>query len=163
MKKIISFAFLICMISFATAQQVTMYPTNWFVGMKLNKVQVLLRSTDPSFSKAKFEVKYPGVTLTKTHSFTNGKYVALDLTIAPTAKVGNVKISATNAGTVIVYDWALLNRTEPNLHKVCEAKMRFIYSCQTALATPIKPMMPLKICAIVLPMQVIYSFVMEEI
>ena len=114
MKKIISFTFLICIISFATAQQVTMYPTNWFVGMKLNKVQLLLRSTDPSFSKAKFEVKYPGVTLTKTHSFTNGKYVALDLTIAPTAKAGNVKINASIAGKVTVFDWALLNRREGN-------------------------------------------------
>jgi hypothetical protein len=114
MKKMISFVTFVCFVNFLFAQQVSMYPTNWFVGMKLNKVQVLLRSTDPSFSKAKFEVKYPGVTLTKTHSFTNGKYVALDLTIAPTAKAGNVKISATSAGKVTVYDWALFNRREGN-------------------------------------------------
>ena len=50
MKKIISFAFLICMISFATAQQVTMYPTNWFVGMKLNKVQLLEKQFLTKFS-----------------------------------------------------------------------------------------------------------------
>ncbi len=114
MKKIISFIFLLCSVSFAIAQAVTMYPTNWFVGMKLNKVQLLLRSDDPNFSKAAFSVKYPGVTLTKTHSFTNGKYVALDVTIAPTAKAGTVKISATGAGKVTVYDWALLNRREGN-------------------------------------------------
>ena len=114
MKKIISFVTFVCFVNFVFAQQVSLYPTNWFVGMKLNKVQLLLRSDDPNFSEATFAVKYPGVTLTKTHSFTNGKYVALDLTIAPTVKAGNVKISATNAGKVSVYDWALLNRREGN-------------------------------------------------
>ena len=114
MKKVISIVWFVCIAIIGTAQQVTMYPTNWFVGMKLNKVQILLRSSDAGFSKATFEVKYPGVTLTKKHTFTNGKYVALDVTIAPTAKVGTVKISATNAGKVTVYDWALLNRREGN-------------------------------------------------
>ena len=92
MKKIISFVFLVCSVSFAFAQTVTMYPTNWFVGMKLNKVQLLLRSDDPNFSKATISVKYPGVTLTKTHVFANGKYVALDVTIAPTIKPLNFSL-----------------------------------------------------------------------
>ena len=37
------------------------YPSNWFVNMKYNKVQVLLRSADADFSKATIAINYPGV------------------------------------------------------------------------------------------------------
>ncbi len=37
------------------------YPSNWFVNMKYNQVQVLLRSTDADFSKATIAINYPGV------------------------------------------------------------------------------------------------------
>ena len=35
------------------------YPSNWFVQMKWNKVQVLLRATDADISKATVSVNYP--------------------------------------------------------------------------------------------------------
>lgn len=34
------------------------YPPHWWVDMKLNTVQVLVRSTDPTFSKQTFTVNY---------------------------------------------------------------------------------------------------------
>ncbi|MFM7428272.1 MAG: cyclomaltodextrinase N-terminal domain-containing protein [Flammeovirgaceae bacterium] len=40
------------------AQSIEVYPPHWWVGMKLNTVQVLLRSTDPTFSMQTFIVNY---------------------------------------------------------------------------------------------------------
>ena len=45
------------------------YPSNWFVNMKYNKVQVLLRSADADFSKTTIAINYPGVQLQKNPSF----------------------------------------------------------------------------------------------
>ena len=54
------------------------YPSNWFVNMKYNKVQVLLRSADADFSKSTIAVNYPGVQLKKTHHFSQKNRVPPD-------------------------------------------------------------------------------------
>ena len=71
---------------------IELYPTSWFVGMKWNKVQLIVRNTTTDFSNAKLSVNYAGVQLIKVHAFENKKYIALDLVISPTAKPGKVKI-----------------------------------------------------------------------
>ena len=71
------------------------YPSNWFVNMKYNQVQVLLRSVDADFSKATIAVNYPGVKVKKIHHFENGHYIAVDLEIVATAKPGNVQLKIT--------------------------------------------------------------------
>jgi hypothetical protein len=45
------------------------YPSNWFVNMKYNQVQVLLRSAVADFSKASIEINYTGVKVQKIHHF----------------------------------------------------------------------------------------------
>jgi hypothetical protein len=55
------------------------YPSNWFVNMKYNKVQVLLRSADANFSKATIAINYAGVRVQKIHHFENGHYIAVDI------------------------------------------------------------------------------------
>jgi glycosidase len=86
------------------------YPSNWFVQMNYNKVQVLLRSTEINFSKATVKVNYPGVQLKKTHAFENKHYIALDIDISALAKPGNVSFAITADGKTTQMNWPLLPR-----------------------------------------------------
>ena len=86
------------------------YPGNWFVNMKYNKVQVLLRSVDADYSKATIVVNYPGVKVQKTHHFENGHYIAVDLEIGAMAKPGNVQFKITASGKTSNFNWPLLPR-----------------------------------------------------
>ena len=86
------------------------YPSNWFVNMKYNQVQVLLRSTDADFSKASIAVNYPGVKVQKIHHFENGHYIAVDLEIGAMAKPGNVQFKITSSGKTTNFNWPLLTR-----------------------------------------------------
>lgn len=115
LKNTIALLLTICSIQILAAQNVEIYPTNWYIGMKWNKVQILLRSTDKNFSKTRFRTNYPGVRLTKQHSFENGKYVALDVVIAPNAKPGNVVFQYANTGNRRAeLIWPLLPRRKGN-------------------------------------------------
>src|SRR6185295_10419602 len=96
------------------AQYATVYPTNWWVGMKHNKIQLIIRSDHENFSNEKVRINYPGVTLTGTHKFPNGKYLAVDITIAATAKPGTVKIDFTNGTKTNSVDWTLDTRRKGN-------------------------------------------------
>lgn len=71
---------------------ITAYPSNWFVQMKWNKVQVLLRSTDIDLAKAKVTINYPGVKVIKVVPFSNSHYVAVDVAIDASAKAGNIPL-----------------------------------------------------------------------
>lgn len=93
-----------------TAQNIFLYPTNWWVGMKWSKVQILVRNTQNSFDEAKVYVKYPGITVTKIATFDNKKYLAVDVTISPNAKPGVVKFNINNE----VVDWPLQARRKGN-------------------------------------------------
>lgn len=80
---------------FAQSNEYKCYPANWWVGMKWNKVQVMVHSeNDRSIwaDKSTVRINYPGIKLTKIHKPENRKYVFLDLEIASTAKPGKVKI-----------------------------------------------------------------------
>ena len=90
------------------------YPSNWFVQMKWNKVQVLLRATDADFSKATVSVNYPGVVLQKTHHFENGHYIAIDLLIQPTAKPGEVVFTIKGDNKKMTHLWQLKSRRKGN-------------------------------------------------
>jgi len=74
------------------ANNIDVYPTNWWVGMKNNSIQLLIRSTGPSFSTDKVSINYTGITILKTYQFQNKKYLAVDITIAPGTIPGNVII-----------------------------------------------------------------------
>src|SRR4051812_34661067 len=87
---------LVFVFKISSAQYATVYPTNWWVGMKHNKIQLIVRSDHESFSNEKVRINYAGVSVTGTHKFPNGKYLAVDITIASTAKPGTVKIDFTN-------------------------------------------------------------------
>jgi glycosidase len=65
-------------------------PTNWWVGMKWKNLQLMVYG--PDAGKLAYSVAYPGVKLVKTHTVDNPNYAFLDLTIAPTARPGTLKL-----------------------------------------------------------------------
>ncbi len=100
--------------SFSFSQNIQIYPTNWWVGMKWNKVQLLIRSDDSNFYKENISIKYPGVSFANTHRFENGKYLSVDVTISPNAKPGNVSIAFNNNGKSTSVQWQLKPRRDGN-------------------------------------------------
>ena len=102
----------LCILSHA--QSIEVYPPHWWVGMKLNTVQVLLRSTDPTFSKQTFTVNYPGVSIVKSHLFENGKYQALDVVVSSEAKPGVVTFSGVDGKKKSKFNWPLNPRRPGN-------------------------------------------------
>ena len=91
-------------------QQVEAYPSNWFVQMKMNKVQVLLRAPNSDLTKSTVNLNYPGVKINNVHHFKNGHYIAVDIEIANAAKPGDLHFIITTQGENINKTWALLPR-----------------------------------------------------
>jgi glycosidase len=91
-------------------QQVDAYPSNWFVQMKTNKVQLLLRAPSSDLSKSAVQLAYPGVQINQVHHFKNGHYIAVDITISANAKPGNLHFVIATQGENINKSWALLPR-----------------------------------------------------
>ena len=89
---------------------VQLYPTHWFAGMKWNKVQLLVRNVKDAFEKVTVSTNYPGVTITKIHSFDNKKYLAIDLTIQASAKPGKVAFQVNGTNTKTSLSWELKPR-----------------------------------------------------
>lgn len=113
MKKILLLGYaLLGMVLVSFSQYAKLYPTNWYTGMKWNKVQVLVRGEYDGFSKEKVRINYPGVSLTKVTTFENGKYLALDLTITATAKPGSVVVEFLDGNKVHAVAWPLKPRSD---------------------------------------------------
>ena len=109
-RSIFSLVCLFLILNSAHAQYATIYPTNWYVGMKWNKVQLIIKGEYDGFKNEQVKINYPGVQLQKKHAFENGKYMALDVLIAPSAKPGNVMIEfiANNKSHAVI--WQLKQR-----------------------------------------------------
>lgn len=102
---------LIVLFSFKSeAADIRAYPTNWFVQMKWNKVQILLRSTEVNLKDASVHTIYPGIKINKLHQFPNSHYLAVDVEIAPNTKAGTIPflIQAGKIKTEVL--WPLKNR-----------------------------------------------------
>ena len=96
------------------AQRVDVYPTNWWVGMKMKTVQLLVRSDIPEFDPNQVSINYPGVTFIRFQSFPNKKYLAIDLQISPAAKAGDVPIRIKENKNSRVIKWPLLTKPVGN-------------------------------------------------
>ncbi|MEQ1623954.1 MAG: glycoside hydrolase family 13 protein, partial [Sediminibacterium sp.] len=95
---------------FADAQYAKCYPSNWWIGMKWNKVQILVQGEYDGFNKEQVRIQYPGVKLLKSTPLENGKYLAIDLEISASAKAGNLVIEFVNAGKAHAVNWPLYNK-----------------------------------------------------
>jgi glycosidase len=77
------------------AQPVQLYPTNWWVGMKWNRVQLLVNR--PMVGEETIRMKpYAGVTLKKITKAESDNYVFINLDISPSAKPGKVQFIISN-------------------------------------------------------------------
>ncbi len=102
------------LISYSFAQYAKLYPTNWWVGMKWNKVQVLVYGAYDGFNKETVHINYPGVKLLKTIALENGKYMALDIEVAANTKPGEVIIEFLQNGKGHAVKWPLEKRRTGN-------------------------------------------------
>ena len=93
---------------------INIYPTNWWVGMKMNKIQLLIRGTSDDFYKDSVLINYTGITISGKHHFENGKYIALDIAIDASAKPGSVGIEFISNGKSNFVQWPLKTRREGN-------------------------------------------------
>jgi glycosidase len=90
MKKIlILFYFLFLISYFIFSQKVEVYPSNWWVGMKWNKVQLMLYKKDiAGVGFRQVRTNYPGIKIIRLNPVENKNYLFLDIEILPTAKSG---------------------------------------------------------------------------
>jgi len=115
MKKKISCLLLVVIVTIKLGAQspVDVYPSNWWVGMKNPKLQLMLHGAGIGNATG-FTVGYPGVTLNKINRVKNKNYVFLDLSIAPAAKPGNISIAVKGVAAINALQYTLLARRAGN-------------------------------------------------
>jgi glycosidase len=99
MKKISILLFAFCIFNFAFSQgsrnKAEVYPTNWWVGMKMNKIQLMFRITSETLiiphDKLVFECSSSDVKILKVHHPENRHYLFVDVEIAKNAKPQKVE------------------------------------------------------------------------
>ncbi|MGN6533636.1 MAG: alpha-amylase family glycosyl hydrolase, partial [Ginsengibacter sp.] len=115
MKKVIFFSLFIFFSAnlFGQNNPYNCYPTNWWVGMKWNKVQIMIHGNDIGNGDA-YTLNYPGVKLEKVNKVENKNYVFLDINIAPSAKPGMIKIKVKENQSSFDIDFELKKRRAGN-------------------------------------------------
>jgi neopullulanase len=93
MKKILVVQVLFLLMTASQAQKPACYPSNWFTGMKWNKVQLMLYGKNIAAAQ-QVTVIYPGITLQKIIKTENSNYLFLDVVVAASAKPGIAKIKS---------------------------------------------------------------------
>ena len=111
MKKIIiTIKLLLLTVTFSFAQVMyDMYPSNWWVGMKYNKIQVMIRGEGVG-NHLGYTTEYAGVTITKLNKFANKNYVILDITISPAAKPGTVGITTKKNNETVNFEFNIATK-----------------------------------------------------
>ena len=101
-------------------------PGNWWVGMKLNKITLLvygkeIQNLEPS-------IKYEGVKILKTETVENPNYLFVTIEINPQTAVGNAKIDFKKGNTtVITKDFPLLAREKNSAYRKSFSSKDAIY------------------------------------
>ncbi len=106
------FTFQFSLLIFSQTNEIKCYPTNWWVGMKWNKVQLMIHGKNIANGNA-YTLNYPGVKIEKVNKVENPNYVFLDIFISPSAKPGIVKIIDKNSKKNLV-DFELKKRRTGN-------------------------------------------------
>ncbi len=106
--------FLLLVISYySSAQNIEVYPSNWWVGMKMNKIQLMIYHTDVAASTP--SIIYPGIQLMKVNKVENPNYLFLDINILPSSRPGTAKIVFKNSnGSTSTASFELKARTQGN-------------------------------------------------
>jgi glycosidase len=108
---LLSIKLLLLTVTFSFAQnKYNLYPANWWIGMKYNKLQVMIHGEGVG-KYSGFAISYPGVVLNKVNKFANANYVILDVTITQTAKPGTMQIrSKASNGAAVNFPFVLQSR-----------------------------------------------------
>ena len=91
----------------ANAQSLEAYPSHWFTKMQWNKIQVIVRSKTEQLAGKKVSVNYPGVKLTGVDSFSNKRYLALQLTIGSSTTAGIIPIQFISADDTLTLQYVI--------------------------------------------------------
>ncbi len=112
------------------AQNLRVEPPNWWVGMEMNNIQLLVHAEEISTYEPK--LNYDGVEITKIHKADSPNYLFIDLSISENASPGIIKIQFIKKGTKnLSYDFTLKSRV-----KSAEDFVGFNHSDAIYLITP---------------------------
>jgi neopullulanase len=93
MRKIIFFFVCSFIIEQSFSQNsVEVYPSNWWVGMKMNKIQLMVYGKNVSENIHFVQTKYSGIKILNFHRVENKNYLFIDLEIQNIAKPGKLNI-----------------------------------------------------------------------
>lgn len=113
MKKAILFLAAISCCAIVFSQQIEVYPTHWWVGMKNPKLQLMIHS--PGIGTATgLAIHYPGVAVQKVNKVESPNYLFVDLNISAAAKPGSFKIQLQNGGKPVAINYDLKKRRPGN-------------------------------------------------
>src|SRR5678810_856862 len=90
---IILYSLFLAPCSLFSQQNIEIYPSNWWVGMKWNKVQLMLHANNIGNYFHHVSCNYSGIKVEKVHTTENQNYLFVDISIAANAKPGNYKIT----------------------------------------------------------------------
>ena len=104
-----------CFLSLHTFSQTkpVAYPSNWWTGMKHNRLQILVYGKGIGTSQA-VNINYQGVQLEKINRFSNNNYLALDLVIGSDATPGKMQIQFKSGKKTTKLDYELKARRTGN-------------------------------------------------
>lgn len=110
MKRIIITAVIVLFVSLiASAQNIEVFPTNWWVGMKMNKIQLMVHGNSIGSFK-RVSCNYPGVKITKVDRAKSNNYLFIDISISNVAKAGKFKITCASVDMVRDFNYELKPR-----------------------------------------------------
>ena len=87
MRKIFIAVICVCLLQPLLAQDLTVYPAHWWVGMKNPKLQLMLRSEGIGKASS-VQSKDPAIKVSKVHRAENDNYLFVDLVISTSTKPG---------------------------------------------------------------------------
>jgi glycosidase len=102
------------------SQDVEVYPTHWWTGMKNTKLQVMLHGKNIGSVAGNVNINYPGVKVEKVHKVESKNYLFIDLNITAAAKPGSFKISVPTAGNPAIINYQLKARRPGNGSKFAQ-------------------------------------------
>jgi len=108
--------FWLLIVSFSFAQT-DVYPTHWWTGMKMSKIQSLIRSENISGPERRIAmVSYPGVRVLGVEKLENPNYLLVNLDISAQAKPGSfpIKIVGGNKPVQFTYELKARDREDGN-------------------------------------------------
>ncbi|MDQ6813831.1 MAG: glycoside hydrolase family 13 protein [Bacteroidota bacterium] len=113
MRQVILLLFVLGTGLLAFAQEVEVYPTHWWAGMKNQKLQLMLHAANIG-NAGGVTVNYLGVTLLKVNKVESKNYLFLDLNVSAAAKPGSFKIQIKKGAQLIVFTYELKQRRAGN-------------------------------------------------